>query len=122
MKVWGEPGTNGQNTFYQLIHQGTRLVPCDFIAPIQSHNPIRGGVHHEVLLANFLAQTESLMMGKTIDDVIQEMEVANAPIEEIEKTAKHKVTGGNNPSNSILLSRVTPFTLGALIGMKNISS
>lgn len=63
--VWGEPGTNGQHAFYQLIHQGTRLIPCDFIAPAQTHNPIAGGVHHKILLANFLAQTEALMAGKT---------------------------------------------------------
>lgn len=63
--VWGEPGTNGQHAFYQLIHQGTRLIPCDFIAPAQTHNPIAGGAHHKILLANFLAQTEALMAGKT---------------------------------------------------------
>lgn len=69
--VWGEPGTNGQHAFYQLIHQGTRLIPCDFIAPAQTHNPIAGGVHHKILLANFLAQTEALMAGKTTAQVIE---------------------------------------------------
>jgi glucose-6-phosphate isomerase len=113
--VWGEPGTNGQHAFYQLIHQGTRLIPCDFIAPINTHNPVRGGIHHNVLLANFLAQTEALMTGKTIDEVVNELKQANMPNDQIEKVAPHKVFKGNRPSNSILLPQVTPFTLGALI-------
>lgn len=115
--VWGEPGTNGQHAFYQLIHQGTKLIPCDFIAPVHTHNQVRGGLHHEVLLANFLAQTEALMRGKTRDEVVQEMKKANVSAEEIEKIAPHKVFKGNRPSNSILLPKVTPFTLGALIAM-----
>jgi glucose-6-phosphate isomerase len=113
--VWGEPGTNGQHAFYQLIHQGTKLIPCDFIAPVETHNPIRGGLHHEVLLANFLAQTEALMKGKTHDEVIAEMKSANVKPDDIEKISPHKVFKGNHPSNSILLPKVTPFTLGALI-------
>jgi len=113
--VWGEPGTNGQHAFYQLIHQGTRLIPCDFIAPIHTHNPVRGGIHHEVLLANFLAQTEALMTGKTLEEATNELKKSNMPADQIERIAPHKVFKGNRPSNSILLPKVTPFTLGALI-------
>jgi glucose-6-phosphate isomerase len=115
--VWGEPGTNGQHAFYQLIHQGVRLIPCDFIAPVQTHNPVRGGLHHEVLLANFLAQTEALMKGKTRKEVEEELRKANMSNEQIEKLAPHKVFTGNRPSNSILLPKVTPLTLGALIAI-----
>jgi glucose-6-phosphate isomerase len=115
--VWGEPGTNGQHAFYQLIHQGTRLIPCDFIAPIETHNPVRGGLHHEVLLANFLAQTEALMTGKSKEEVIDEMKKANVPEDQIEKIYPHKVFKGNRPSNSILLPKITPFTLGTLIAL-----
>lgn len=113
--VWGEPGTNGQHAFYQLIHQGTKLIPCDFIAPVQSHNNVQGGKHHEVLLANFLAQTEALMKGKTLNEAAEELKKANMPDEDIVKISPHKVFKGNRPSNSILLPKVTPFTLGALI-------
>ena len=95
-----------------MIHQGTRLSPCDFIAPIETHNPVRGGLHHEVLLANFLAQTEALMTGKSREEVVEEMKKANVPTEQIEKISPHKVFKGNRPSNSILLPKVTPFTLG----------
>jgi glucose-6-phosphate isomerase len=116
--VWGEPGTNGQHAFYQLIHQGTKLIPCDFIASVHTHNPVRGGLHHEVLLANFLAQTEALMTGKTRDEVQQEMSKSgNLTQEQIDKIAPHRVFKGNRPSNSILLPRVTPFTLGTLIAL-----
>lgn len=115
--VWGEPGTNGQHAFYQLIHQGVRLIPCDFIAPVQTHNPVRGGLHHEVLLANFLAQTEALMKGKTRKEVEEELRKANMSNEQIEQLAPHKVFTGNRPSNSILLPKVTPLTLGALIAI-----
>ena len=114
--VWGEPGTNGQHAFYQLIHQGTRLIPCDFIAPVHTHNLVRGGLHHQVLLANFLAQTEALMTGKTLEEVHTEMKKAGVSEQNIEKIAPHRVFKGNRPSNSILLPKVTPFTLGALIG------
>jgi len=113
--VWGEPGTNGQHAFYQLIHQGTRLISSNFIAPIETHNPVRGGLHHEVLLANFLAQTEALMKGKTLSEVVDEMKQAKVPEDQIERIAPHKVFKGNRPSNSILLPKVTPFTLGNLI-------
>ncbi|CAF0764715.1 unnamed protein product [Brachionus calyciflorus] len=115
--IWGEPGTNGQHAFYQLIHQGTRLIPCDFIAPVFTHNPLRGGLHHQVLLANFLAQTEALMKGKTKDEVVTEMKKSNLSAQEIERISPHKVFKGNRPSNSILLPKVTPFTLGCLIAL-----
>lgn len=113
--IWGEPGTNGQHAFYQLIHQGTRLVPCDFIAPAQSLNPI--GQHHPILLSNFFAQTEALMNGKTLAQVEEELKKEGKSAEEIRKIAPFKVFEGNRPTNSILLKRVTPYTLGSLIAM-----
>ncbi|MDA9555661.1 glucose-6-phosphate isomerase, partial [Pelobium sp.] len=111
--IWGEPGTNGQHAFYQLIHQGTKLIPCDFIAPAQSHNPL--GEHHKMLLSNFFAQTEALMNGKTEEDVVAELKGKSA--EEIEKIAPFKVFEGNRPTNSILVKKITPKTLGSLIAM-----
>ena len=113
--IWGEPGTNGQHAFYQLIHQGTQLIPCDFIAPAISHNPI--GDHHAKLLSNFFAQTEALMNGKSLESVKLEMEEAAKPTEEIEQLAPFKVFEGNNPTNSILVKQLTPKTLGALVAM-----
>lgn len=113
--IWGEPGTNGQHAFYQLIHQGTKLVPCDFIAPAQSHNPI--GNHHELLLSNFFAQTEALMNGKTKEEVIAEMKAAGKSDEEIERLLPYRVFEGNRPTNSILVKKITPRTLGSLIAM-----
>jgi len=113
--IWGEPGTNGQHAFYQLIHQGTQLVPCDFIAPAISHNPI--GDHHLKLMSNFFAQTEALMNGKTLEEVKGEMEKEGKSPEVIEKIAPHRVFEGNRPTNSILVKKITPFTLGALIAM-----
>ncbi|KAL1233239.1 Glucose-6-phosphate isomerase [Trichinella pseudospiralis] len=113
--VWGEPGTNGQHAFYQLIHQGTRLIPCDFILPIQSLNPIRNGLHHEILTANFLAQTEALMRGKTEAEVRMELKADGMSDAVIARLCPHKVFQGNRPSNSIVLTKVTPFTLGLLI-------
>lgn len=115
--VWGEPGTNGQHAFYQLIHQGTRLIPCDFIAPAQTHNPIAGGVHHKILLANFLAQTEALMAGKTEAQAKAELEKSGVTGEKLQKLLPHKVFTGNRPTNSIVVKKVTPFILGALIAM-----
>ncbi|GFT93903.1 glucose-6-phosphate isomerase [Nephila pilipes] len=115
--VWGEPGTNGQHAFYQLIHQGTRLIPCDFIAPIKSQNPIRNSLHHEILLANFLAQTEALMKGKTAGEAETELKRSNLSTEEITKLLPHKIFLGNRPTNSILVDKLTPFNLGALIAM-----
>jgi glucose-6-phosphate isomerase len=113
--IWGEPGTNGQHAFYQLIHQGTKLIPCDFIAPAISHNPV--GDHHDILLSNFFAQTEALMKGKTGEEVIEELRAAGKSDEEIRKLAPFKVFKGNKPSNSILLKKLTPRTLGSLIAM-----
>jgi len=113
--IWGEPGTNGQHAFYQLIHQGTLLIPCDFIAPAISHNPI--GDHHAKLLSNFFAQTEALMNGKTETEVKAELAAAGKKEEEIKKLAPFKVFEGNRPSNSILIKEITPFTLGNLIAL-----
>ena len=113
--IWGEPGTNGQHAFYQLIHQGTQLIPCDFIAPAISHNPV--GDHHIKLLSNFFAQTEALMNGKTLEEVEAEMTLAGKSKDEIEKLAPHKVFEGNRPTNSILVKQIDPYTLGALVAM-----
>ena len=113
--IWGEPGTNGQHAFYQLIHQGTRLIPADFIAPIETQNPI--GKHHEILLANFFAQTEALMKGKTADEARAELEAAKTPPDKVAKLVPHKVFTGNRPTTSILVQKVTPKTLGALIAL-----
>jgi len=113
--IWGEPGTNGQHAFYQLIHQGTKLIPCDFIAPAQSHNPL--GEHHMLLVSNFFAQTEALMNGKTIDEVTAELKASGKTAEEIEKLAPFKEFDGNRPTNSFLLKKITPRSLGSLIAM-----
>ena len=113
--IWGEPGTNGQHAFYQLIHQGTKLIPCDFIAPAISHNPI--GDHHDKLLSNFFAQTEALMNGKWDSEVLAELKAAGKSEEEIETLAPFKVFKGNRPTNSILVKQITPYTLGNLIAM-----
>jgi glucose-6-phosphate isomerase len=113
--IWGEPGTNGQHAFYQLIHQGTRLIPCDFLAPAISHNPIRE--HHTLLLSNFFAQTQALMMGKTEAEVIAEFEKAGKKPEEYKKLVPFKVFKGNRPTNSILFKQLTPHTLGSLIAL-----
>lgn len=115
--VWGEPGTNGQHAFYQLIHQGTRLIPCDFIAPVFTHNPVENGGMHKILLANYLAQTEALMMGKTEEQARAELESAGMSGEKLEQLLPHKVFTGNRPTNSILVKKITPFVLGALIAM-----
>ncbi|HEX5652984.1 MAG TPA: glucose-6-phosphate isomerase, partial [Chitinophagaceae bacterium] len=113
--IWGEPGTNGQHAFYQLIHQGTPLIPCDFIAPAQSHNPI--GDHHAKLLSNFLAQTEALMNGKTDQEAGKELEKAGLDNESISRLLPYKVFLGNRPTNSFLVQKITPFTLGQLIAL-----
>ncbi|ACL02726.1 Glucose-6-phosphate isomerase [Desulfatibacillum aliphaticivorans] len=113
--IWGEPGTNGQHAFYQLIHQGTKMIPADFLAPAQSHNPI--GEHHKILLSNFFAQTEALMNGKTAAEVQKELEAAGKLPEEIAEILPHKVFDGNRPTNSILFKKLTPRTLGSLIAM-----
>ncbi|MEA5428543.1 glucose-6-phosphate isomerase [Arcicella lustrica] len=113
--IWGEPGTNGQHAFYQLIHQGTKLVPCDFLAPAVSHNQI--GDHHTLLLSNFFAQTEALMNGKTLEEVVAEFKKAGKSDEEIAELAAFKVFKGNRPTNSILFKQLTPRTLGSLVAM-----
>jgi len=113
--IWGEPGTNGQHAFYQLIHQGTKLIPCDFIAPAISHNPL--GEHHKMLLSNFFAQTEALMNGKSHEEVVAELKTSGKTDEEIEKLAPFKMFDGNRPTNSILLKEITPHSLGSLIAL-----
>ena len=113
--IWGEPGTNGQHAFYQLIHQGTRVIPCDFIAPAISHNPI--GDHHQKLLSNFFAQTEALMIGKTEEEVTMELANAGMGAEEITFQKSFRVFDGNKPTNSILFKELDPKTLGTLIAM-----
>ncbi|MFP9462342.1 glucose-6-phosphate isomerase [Pectobacterium brasiliense] len=113
--IWGEPGTNGQHAFYQLIHQGTKLVPCDFIAPAVSHNPLSD--HHSKLLSNFFAQTEALAFGKSREVVEAEFAAAGKSPKEVEYVAPFKVFEGNRPTNSILLREITPYSLGALIAL-----
>ncbi|MBO9634116.1 MAG: glucose-6-phosphate isomerase [Chitinophagaceae bacterium] len=113
--IWGEPGTNGQHAFYQLIHQGTVMIPCDFIAPAISHNPI--GDHHTKLLSNFFAQTEALMNGKSKDTVRKELIAAGKGHDEIKALLPFKVFSGNRPTNSILIKKITPYTLGQLIAI-----
>ncbi len=113
--LWGEPGTNGQHAFYQLIHQGTKLIPCDFIAPAVSQNPI--GDHHAILLSNYFAQTEALMKGKTKAEVEAELTAAGKSPEEINQLAPFKVFEGNRPTNSILLKKLSPYQLGQLIAL-----
>jgi len=113
--LWGEPGTNGQHAFYQLIHQGTKLIPADFLAPARSHNPL--GEHHAMLLSNFFAQTEALMRGKTEDEARQELEAAGVSLERIAQILPHKVFPGNRPSNSLLFPLLTPRVLGSLIAL-----
>jgi glucose-6-phosphate isomerase len=113
--IWGEPGTNGQHAFYQLIHQGTKLVTCDFLAPIETKNPV--GRHHPILLSNFFAQTEALMLGKTEAEVRAELEAQDLPVDELESLLPHMVFPGNRPTNSILFQKLSPRTLGTLIAM-----
>jgi len=113
--IWGEPGTNGQHAFYQLIHQGTKLIPSDFIAPIATHNEI--GDHHTLLLSNFFAQTEALMKGKSETVVKEELSAKGMSAEEVEHLAPHKVFPGNKPTTSIMFDKLTPQTLGALVAM-----
>ena len=113
--IWGEPGTNGQHAFYQLIHQGTKLIPCDFLAPAISHNTI--GDHHDKLIANFLAQTQALMNGKTRDEVLSELKSKGLDEDKIKQLTPFKEFEGNRPTNSILFKKLTPHTLGSLIAM-----
>ena len=111
--IWGEPGTNGQHAFYQLIHQGTRLIPCDFIAPVHTHNPL--GPHHDILMANFFAQTEALMLGRTEEEALADL--AAAAQSGRDDLVAHRVFTGNRPTTSILVDRITPRTLGRLIAL-----
>ncbi len=113
--IWGEPGTNGQHAFYQLIHQGTKLIPCDFLVPAQSQNPI--GEHHTLLLSNFFAQTEALMKGKTNAEAKAELEKSGISADELASLLPHKVFKGNRPTNSIMFKRLTPKVLGSLLAM-----
>ncbi|AGW14094.1 glucose-6-phosphate isomerase [Megalodesulfovibrio gigas] len=111
--IWGEPGTNGQHAFYQLIHQSDRLIPCDFLAPARTLNPV--GEHHLLLIANFLAQTEALMRGRTLTEALEELRAAGLPEAEAQRLAPHKVFPGNKPTTSIFYPVLTPRTLGLLI-------
>ena len=113
--IWGEPGTNGQHAFYQLIHQGTKIIPCDFIAPAISHNKI--GDHHQKLLSNFFAQTEALAFGKSKETVIAEFEAKGVAKDKYEFLIPFKTFEGNRPTNSIMLKQITPESLGSLIAM-----
>ena len=115
MVVWGEPGTNGQHAFYQLIHQGTRLIPADFIAPLQSANPL--GEHHAILIANCFAQTEALMRGKTAAEARDELAAQGLSDDALESLLPHKIFPGNKPTNTLLFPRLTPHTLGMLIAL-----
>jgi len=115
MVVWGEAGTNGQHAFYQLIHQGTRMIPADFLAPMHSQNPV--GEHHAILLANCFAQTEALMIGKTIDEARDELLAQGLKGESLEALLPHKVFPGNKPTNTLLFDRLDPHTLGMLIAL-----
>jgi glucose-6-phosphate isomerase len=113
--IWGEPGTNGQHAFYQLIHQGTRIIPCDFIVPIETLNPL--GNHHDILVANCFAQTEALMRGKTREEVEAELAKAGTPAEKIAKLAPHKVFTGNRPTSTLIVQKLTPKALGSLVAL-----
>lgn len=113
--IWGEPGTNGQHAFYQLIHQGTKVIPADFICSVETLHPV--GNHHTILLANFFAQTKALMKGKTEEEARAELVAAGMDADALEKLLPHKIFTGNRPSNSILLQKMTPNALGTLIAM-----
>jgi glucose-6-phosphate isomerase len=113
--IWGQPGTNGQHAFYQLIHQGTKLIPCDFLAAVESHNPL--GEHHPILLSNFLAQTEALMKGKTAEEVRAELVGQGYSEEALERLVPAKTFPGNRPTNSFFYRKLTPATLGSLIAL-----
>ncbi len=113
--IWGEPGTDGQHSFYQLLHHGTRIVPADFLAPVNSHNPV--GRHHKLLLSNFFAQPEALMNGKSLEQVTEELRAAGMDGEKISALAPHRVFEGNRPSNALMFHKLDPCTLGALIAL-----
>jgi glucose-6-phosphate isomerase len=113
--VWGQPGTNGQHAFYQLIHQGTKLIPCDFLAAAHSHNPM--GEHHPILLSNYLAQTEALMKGRTPEEARAELVAAGCTGEQLERLVPAKTFPGNKPTNSFFYPKLTPQILGSLIAL-----
>jgi glucose-6-phosphate isomerase len=113
--IWGESGTNGQHAFYQLIHQGTKLIPIDFMAPVETHNPL--GDHHIILLANFFSQSEALMLGRTEAQARVELKAKGLPAEELDALLPHLIFPGNRPSNSIMFRKLTPYTLGSLIAL-----
>jgi len=120
--IWGEPGTNGQHAFYQLIHQGTKMIPCDFLAPVDTHNVLPKDIsapvdHHPILLSNFFAQTEAMAFGKDAATVRVELEKAGKDPATVEALVPHKVFEGNRPSNSFLFKKLTPRVLGSLIAM-----
>lgn len=115
--IWGEPGTNGQHAFYQLIHQGTKLIPADFLAAVESNNPIRENLHHRILLSNFFAQPEALMKGKSTEEVTAELKASGASEEDIKLLQVHKTFTGNKPTNSIMYQKLTPKILGNLLSM-----
>ena len=114
--VWGEPGTNGQHAFYQLLHQGTTVIPCEFIVAAKGHEPELAH-HHEMLVANCLAQSEALMLGKTLDEAKAQLKAAGMAADEVERLAPHKVFPGNRPSITIVHDQLTPFALGRLIAL-----
>ncbi|MCJ7814800.1 MAG: glucose-6-phosphate isomerase, partial [Xanthomonadales bacterium] len=113
--IWGEPGTNGQHAFYQLIHQGTKLIPADFIGFVNTLNPV--GDHHDKLMANFFAQTEALAFGLTSETVEVQLREAGLPEDKVRMLKAHKTFEGNKPTNSILIDELTPRTLGSLIAL-----
>ncbi len=113
--IWGKPGTNGQHAFFQLVHQGTKLIPADFLAAVEAQNPL--GEHHAILISNFFAQTEALMKGKTREEVRVELDAKGYSEAEIEKLVDHMTFDGNRPTNSILFQRLDPKTMGSLIAM-----
>jgi len=120
--IWGEPGTNGQHAFYQLIHQGTKLIPCDFLAPVETHNALPTAIsapvdHHPILLSNFFAQTEALAFGKDAATVRSELEAKGMPADEVDALVPHKIFEGNRPSNSFMFKKLTPRVLGSIIAM-----
>jgi len=113
--IWGQSGTNGQHAFFQLLHQGTKPVPADFLIPALSQNPL--GLHHRVLFSNCLAQTKALMLGKTYSEALNEMKDADRTAEEIDESIQHKVFEGNKPTNTIIFERLTPKVLGSIMAM-----
>eukprot|EP00756_Hemistasia_phaeocysticola_P001733 Hpha_TRINITY_DN11208_c0_g1::TRINITY_DN11208_c0_g1_i1::g.167637::m.167637/K01810/GPI, pgi; glucose-6-phosphate isomerase len=115
--LMGEPGTGSQHSFFQLIHQGTKLLPCDFLGCLRSHNHVSGGLHHRMLMSNFFAQTEALMRGKDSDQVRRELEAKGMERADVARLVPHRVCPGNRPTNTLLVRKLTPRTLGALVAM-----